>query len=343
MPMPIYPAAMSPLPPSMTVPVRWQPLRVTAAVLAFVALVLVVASSFLPLYEGELTIDVFDETETLEVTFTPWELDYSREELEDAPGNEIPKTGYPIVFAAVALAFAAAACWYAATPDATRTANRVAGVATSIGSAFLIGTFWTIAILVSTGVNNIIMLGTSSSGLETDATYLAGYWLLLIASLASFVAAVLSLIPARQPAWQPPQPVLRPVNPYVPTPPYGLALPMTAQGPVVAPLTGQPAPPGPASPPSGVPVVNGAVDPLTGQPLTVVDPLTGLPLTAEPPPAGVPAVRPFTPEPVGPVNGVPAQATEPPPVELPAAPAPEPPPGPAIPATEDPLAEPPRT
>lgn len=411
MPMPIYPAAMSALPSSMTVPVRWQPLRVTAAVLAFVALVLVVASSFLPLYEGELTIDAFDSSETLEVTFTPWDVDYSREELDNAPGNEIPRTGYPIVFAAVAMACAAAACWYAATPGASRTASRVAGVFTSVSSAFLIGTFWTIAILVSTGVNNIIMLGTSSSGLETDATYLAGYWLLLIATLASFVAAVLSFIPARRPAWQP-MPPPQPVNPYVSTPPYGIALPMTAppagqappgavQGPLgaVDPLTGQPVPAsppggvpvvqpygmavnpltgqsvaqGPASPPSGVPVVHhldGAVDPLTGQPIAAVDPLTGLPVTAGPPgvvptapgaaadplaarpvaavdpDTGQPVVQtpvPFTPEPVGPGNGIPSQATEPPPIVLPAAPPSGPPPGPAVPATEDPLAEPPRT
>lgn len=327
--MPIYPAAMPALPPSMTVPVRWQPLRVTAAVLAFVALVLVVASSFLSLYEGELTIDVFDSTETLEVTFTPWEVEYSEEELGNVAGNEIPRTGYPIVFAAVALAFAAAACWYAATPAAGRTAHRVAGVVTAVSSAFLIGTFWTVAILVSTGVNNIIMLGTANSGLETDASYLAGYWLLLIATVAGFAAAILSLIPIRQPAWQPPRPPLL-VNPFVSTPPYGVALPMTAQAPLVDPLTGHPVAPGQASPPAGVPLVqpyaqgpavdplagpavpvvhpsNGAVDPLTGQPLATVDPLTGLPLTAgrTSPPDGTP----FTPGvAAGPVAGQPSPA-----------------------------------
>lgn len=73
--MPAYPAAMSALPQPLMVPTRWHPVRVTAAVLCFVALVLVIASTFLPLYEGELSFgspDSVTPSETLKVTFTPW-------------------------------------------------------------------------------------------------------------------------------------------------------------------------------------------------------------------------------------------------------------------------------
>jgi hypothetical protein len=84
-------------------------------------------------------------------------------------------------------------------------------------------------------------------GLETEATYLVGYWLLLVAALLSLGAAVLALIPVRLPTWAQ-------VNPDVSTPAYGIApVVLPAQQPgvfQVDPLTGHPLP----SPPAGVPV-----------------------------------------------------------------------------------------
>jgi hypothetical protein len=360
-----YPAAMSALPQPFMVPTRWHPLRVTAAILTFVALVLVVVSTFLPLYEGEMSFGSPDSgipSETLKVTFTPWSAEYSQTELAGGPGD-VPQLGYPLVFAAVALACAAAACWYAATPAASRTAGRAAGVLTSITGAFLIGTVWTTALLVTNGVDSFLLLDSLGDGIETDASYLAGYWLLLAATLIGFAAAVLSMLPTRQPVWQPPAPV----NPYVPTPSYGLAIPAE---PVVHTLPPEPVkgmqpvvhalPPEPVEgmPPSGQPL---SVDPLTGQPLSPgrppggvpgLDPVLGQPpahgpVSAQPDPltngAGPYAV-PFTTEPVLPANGTAPepQSAEPPPIVLPDAPPPEPPPGPAIPASEDPLAEPPK-
>lgn len=381
--MPMYPPAMTALAPT-TIPVRWQPAKVTAAVLCFVSLVMVVVSSFLPLYSGELTFDfgeAFDSSESIEITFSPWSAEYSRADLNDAPGD-IPAVGYPLVFGAVILSCAVFACWYAATPGAGRTASRAAGVVTAVSGAFLIGTVWTIAMLVNNGVDTILLLGTLGNGVETDANYLVGYWLLLTAVLLVFAAAVLSLLPVRQPVWQPPPPV----NPFAPTPPYGIVLPtvytdsVTGQPmpvqpaphampglvptPVAAvdPLTGQPLAADPLTGQPMPPMPLGAVDPLTGQPsppsglpagpAMAVDPLTGLPITHGPvsPPAGVPApvhAVPFTPEPVGLTNGTPpaqSQVVEPPPIVLPdAPPLPATPPGPAIPSTEDPLAEPPRS
>jgi hypothetical protein len=392
--MPIYPAAMSTVAQPLMPPGRWHPARVTAAVLCFVALVLMISSSFLPLFSGELDAG-FD---SIEVTVTPWSMEVG--EALSGPGvNNVPRVGYPMVFSAVVLACAAAACWYAATPGARPVAGRTAGIVTSVSAAFLIGTAWTTALLVSNGVDGVLLLG-GFGGVDADASYLTGYWFLLTSCLLAVAAAVLSLLPTRQPVWH--QPTMPPpVNPFVATPPFGIALPVEPAPPHHAlridPLTGQPLGhgiPGPfggppamqpfqqplagpltarppsreaASPPAGLPAVQpfqapAPVDPSTGQsfaPHTTVDPLTGQPLPAGSavpmsPPTGIPAPAeptPFTTEPVGPVsagsavNGMPTTpVAEPAPIVLPdAPPLPETPPGPAVPATEDPLADPPRS
>jgi hypothetical protein len=360
--MPVYPTAMSALPAPMMIPGRWQPPRATAAVLCFVMLVLVLSGLFLPLYSGTLASGFATGdglSDSLEITLTPWALEFSDERMSALPGNDVPRFGYPLVFAAVAVACAAAACWYAATPSAGRTAGRAAGVITGVSVAFLLGTFWTMALVISNGIDYILLMGTLSEDLETSADYLAGFWVLIIAVVLGIAATVLSLIPAKQPPpWQPPPPV----NPFVATPPFGFALPMNAPQaapPVHVPMAppvgvqGQPMPP---SPPGGVPVAQPlTVDPLTGEPLTLSSPPTGVPVPVQP--------QPFTPEPVGTVNGThaPVPIQPPAPVEPPASvappannepapivipdapPLPETPPGPAIPATEDPLAEPPRS
>jgi hypothetical protein len=378
--MPMYPAAMTALRP-MTVPTRWKPVRVAAAVLCFAALVLVIASAFLPLYSGELHIDSdFSGVNRIEVTYTPWSVEVSPR--RGGSGTiQVPEVGYPLVFAAVILAGAACACWYAATPAAGRAAGRASASLMTAGVAFLVGTAWTIAVVASSGVEYFDSLGAMGLGVETSGAYLAGYWLLLVAALLGFAAAVLSLLPAREPAWQPPPP---PVNPYLSTPPFGMAPPWPvprdrpvvhalppepvpgvtmAVGATVDPLTGQPLVHGPGSPPAGTGPLTGhtsppaglparapaTVDPLTGHPIPpahTVDPLTGQPMTpATPAPLAAPA---------GPVNGHSGPdgqppsagqshpAAEPPPIVVPdPPPIPEKPPGPAIPSSEDPLAEPP--
>jgi hypothetical protein len=281
--MPGYPAAMSTLAQPMLPPGRWHAAKVTAGVLCFVAVVLVVASSFLPLYSGELGFG----GQSVELTITPWHADFDPDSAASDSSGDVPKVGYPMVFAAVILACAAAACWYAATPTARPIAGRAAGVTTAIGGAFLIGTVWTTALLVSNSVDYVILLGTLNEGLETDATYLVGYWLLLTASVLAFTAAILSLVPARQPSWQQP---LMPGYPYAPTPSYGMALPMEAL-------------PRPATPPAG------QVNPLTGHP-THIDPRTGqpapFPSSAPLPPAQGPAPGyPLAQGPAGPAGSLP--------------------------------------
>jgi hypothetical protein len=235
---PVYPAAMSTLAETTTGPARWHATRVTAALLSFCAVVLVIVGSFLPLYSGTLSFGGDD----MEVTISPWSADVQG---PTEPGD-VPTVGYPLVFAAIVLACAAAISWYAATPAATQGVGRVAGLTTAIGGAFLIGTVWTTSLMVTNGVDSVLLLGTVLPGVETEATYLVGYWLLLVAALLGLGAAVLALIPVRQPTWAQ-------ANPDVSTPPYGIApVALPAQPPglfQVDPLTGHPLP----SPPTGYP------------------------------------------------------------------------------------------
>lgn len=351
--MPAYPASMSALPQPILVPGHWQPLRVAAAVLCFVAMVLTVIALFVPLFSGRLSTDLsFGTPASVEMTYTPWAVEYNDPELNVGP-SDAPRVGYPMVFAVVALAAGSCACWYAATPYASRAARRAAGVVTATAGAFVIGTAWTIALLVANRVDTILMFGTVSQGIATDASYLVGYWLLLVATFMGFAAAVLSLLPARKPVWDAQAP------PFGFTPAGGRRMAsMAFSGPptgavayAVDPLTGQPVPGPPVAP-------HTTVDPLTGEPIQPAREPGGQPLTppdpwpAQPSPAtAIPAAQPqlvdpltgqpiprpvpFTPEPVPPhSNGAP--------IHLPDAPPPEPPRGPAVPASEDPLAEPPR-
>lgn len=255
-PRPVYPAAMTTLAETTTGPARWHPTKVTAALLSFCAVVLVLVGSFLPLYSGEFSLGSDD----IEVTVSPWSA--------DVPGTtapfDVPTTGYPLVFAAIVLACAAALCWYAATPAAGPGVGRVSAVTTAVGSAFLVGTVWTTAMMVVNGADTLLLIGSLSPGLETEVSYLVGYWLLLVAALLSLGAAVLALIPVRTPTWAQ-------INPDVATPPYGIALPVPpaqqmSQAPgtlQVDPLTGHPLPP---SPPRGVPAAYPAQPPAEPSP-----------------------------------------------------------------------------
>ena len=310
--MPVYPAAMSTLAQTTTGPARWHATRVTAAFLSFCALVLVLVGLFLPLYSGTLSVG----TQDIEVTISPWSADV---EGPSAPGD-VPRIGYPLVFAAIVLACAAALNWYAATPAAGPGAGRASATTTAVGGAFLVGIVWTTALTVVNAVDNVVLLGSMAPGLETEASYLVGHWLLLVAALLGFGAAVLSLIPVRRPTWGQ-------ANPEVATPPYGIAVvpvqqPRPPQPFQVDPLTGHPLPP---SPPSGVPVVH------PWQPY------------AQPPPPQAPLAEPPVAQPPGAVP--PAEEPpqpQPPQASLAEPPAAAPPPAAQPPAAVPPVAEPPQ-
>ncbi|WP_459722716.1 hypothetical protein [Actinophytocola sp. KF-1] len=326
-PLPVYPAAMSTLAQTTTGPARWHATRVAAALLAFCAVVLVIVSSFLPLYSGTLSIG----TQDIEVTITPWSADI---EGPSEPGD-VPRVGYPLVFAAIVLACAAALNWYAATPAAGQGVTRVAGTTTAIGGAFLIGTVWTTVLMVVNGVDSVLLLGTLTPGLETEATYLVGHWLLMVGALLSLCAAVLALLPVRQPTWAQ-------VNPDVATPPYGIALariPAHPQQPEpgvlqVDPLTGHPMPP---SPPSGVPAAppHAFAPPQHRQPPPMA-PSTPAPPTPAPPTPTPPTPAPSTPAPTA-ASPAAAPSAAAPPTPAPSTPAPTA----ASPAAAPPAAAPP--
>ncbi len=284
-PLPVYPAAMSTLAQPTMGPARWHGTRIVAALLSFCAVVLVIVSSFLPLYSGMMSFGGEDIT----VTITPWNADVEGPSV----AGEVVRMGYPLVFAAIALTCAAALNWYAALPATGLGVGRVSGMTTAIAGAFLIGTVWTTALVVVNGVDNVVLMGTLMPGLETEATYLAGHWLLLVAALLSLCAAVLALIPVRQPTWAQ-------VNPDVATPPYGIVLP-------VVPAYTQPPQPGVLQ-----------VDPLTGHPVPPSPP-TGVP-QAYPP---QPRPQPQAPQPQPPVSEPPQPAVTAPPAASEPSPAPE--------------------
>jgi len=336
--MPLYPRPMSTLTDTTLGPARWHTLRMTAAVLGFLAGLLAVIGSFLPLFVGSMSV----ARETIEVSVTAWSSEIvGNEVIAGNDSGDVPANGYPMVFAGIILVGAAVVCWFAASPGAAAGTHRSAGVTTAVGAGFIAATTWTVSVQVQNGVDSLGLMGAGDFGIETEAAFGVGYWLLLTGALMAATAAVLSLIPVRQVYW--PAPPRLPVDPNMATPPYGIVLP--TQPPPVAPQ-------------------QLAVDPLTGEPLHV-DPLTGQPYS---PPAGTPVYSPpMVPDVIYPVahDPVPAQdvhypvahdpmpAQEPhtppaqngaeavPDIVIPAPPPPpEVPPGPAVTFTEDPLAEP---
>ncbi len=334
--LPLYPRPMSTLTDTTLGPARWQPLRLAAATLGFLAGLLSIVGSFLPLITSTLT----GGSVTVDLEVTGWGGDAIGVTALAEIDTSIPANGYPMVFAGIILIGAAFVCWFAAHPGAAAGAHRVAGLTTAIGGAFLAGTAWTVSVQIQASLDRLDALSLPSGpdfGITAEGSFGVGFWLMIVGTLMAAVAAVLALLPVSQARWPvgPPQPV----DPNMTTPPFGIALP--TQPPPVAPqelsvdpLTGEPlhgTPPHGApsygTPPHGIPP---HVDPLTGQPYS---PPAGMPVPS--PPTGIPTP---TPPPHG-ENGT--AAAEVPDIVLPAPPpSPTTPPGPAIPLTDDPLAEP---
>lgn len=331
--MPLYPRPMSTLTDTTLGPPRWQRQRLTAATLCFLAALLTIVGSFLPLLAGIMTAG----NETVDIEVTAWSADLYGISPIGGGTPDVPANGYPMVFAGIVLVGAALVCWFAAHPGAAAGAHRAAGLTTAIGGAFLAGTAWTVAVQMQQSLDSLADLndlGPGDFGIATDVAFGVGFWFMVIGTLMAVTATVLALLPARQALWPvgPPPPV----DPNMATPPFGFVLP-TQPPPVqhqelsVDPLTGQPL----------------HVDPFTGQPVGPYSPPAGTPLPS--PPAGVPVPEPHyepRPHPVQAPEPVPhgqngTTAAEVPDIVLPAPPPPPvTPPGPAIPLTDDPLAEP---
>ena len=310
---PGYPAPMSMLAQPVTGPARWHQNKVTAAAVLFAAAVVAIAGSFVPLFSGQLGFS----GESIDMTFTAWGVGVTGGGPFAAgdPGLAgMPKFGYPLVFAGIALLCAATVAAFAAQPAASPGTHRIAGVTAAVGAAFLLGTVWSVALQAVNWVDSFGPLGETELGIESSASYEAGHWLLLCAAALAVIAAVLALLPPRQP-----DPTADEA-----TPPYGFAMPTTgapvayALPTTVDPLTGQPE--GPAA----------SMDPLTGLPMPPYDPNPGAqtvdPPVVDPLPGGQPVGSltglPADPAPVDPNTGLPMGHPNPAPLVPSSGPAP---------------------
>jgi len=239
--------------------------RRLAAVLATAAAVATIVGSALPLFTA--TIDVGPSP--IVITMSAWSIEVTGGYgLGDAPAN-----GYPLLFAAALLLFAAVWCRSATRPGAQPRTSRVAGVATAAGAAFLACAVWMTATQVASWADTFGPLdGPESFSMGGEVSYPAGLWVLVTAALLGIAAAVPALLPGAPVAVVP-----APVDPDAPTPPFGIVLPMPADE--VDALTGEPVGPRPEPPPSepGQPAVipqappqkplSGPAIPLTDDPL----------------------------------------------------------------------------
>lgn len=209
--------------------------RRVAAVLAVAASVSTVAGSALPLFKASLHGGV----SPTELTYTPWTVVLDDGRSVDA----VPADGYPLVFVAVLLAFAAFLCRAAGRPGVRPRTVRVAEVVTTTAGAFLACAVWMVVLQVRNWDDNYRPREfVPTFAQDTETSYLAGLWVLVVAGVLGVAAAVF--------VWLPGTPVVVPVaappaeaDPDAPTPPFGIALPLPPEEPVeqVDPLTGQPA------------------------------------------------------------------------------------------------------
>jgi hypothetical protein len=245
--------------------------RVIAAAVSAIAAVSVVAGSLLPLFSASLPVfaPANGPGEKLEVVITSWGIEVGGGQA----GGGVPANGLPLLVAGVLLACAALLCRRAAHPGATPGAQRLAGLTTLAGAAFLACAAMMVLLQVVSWAQ-AYQPSESIPGFESesDFDYRAGLWILLAAAVLGVVAAVFALLPVAE------APVPE-VDPDAPTPPYGLSLPLSP------PVEGAP------------PVV--MADPLTG---ATLDPLTGAP---EPPAPLPPVVVPVAPPPRRPGPAVP--------------------------------------
>ena len=221
--------------------------RRVAAVLAAAASVTTIVGSALPLFTA--TLD--GGRSPMELTITPWEI----EVVGGYAAGGVPGNGFPLLFAAALLAFAAFWCRAAGRPGASPRTVRIAGATAVAGGAFLACGAWMVVLQVRYWARTFgpqdIGDGMQVGG---ETSYLAGLWVLAVAAVLGVATAVFAVLPAKQVA----PVVAQEVDPDAPTPPFGIVLPLPPADEVA-------------------------------EPVEQVDPLTGLPFGQEPP--SVPEVR----------------------------------------------------
>jgi hypothetical protein len=237
--------------------------RLLAAVLAAAAAVATIVGSALPLFAATMGRG----PDQIELTISAWSFEITGAEAF----GQVPANGFPLLFAAVLLLFAAIWCRAATRPGALPRTPRVAGVATAVGAAFLACAVWMVGVQVADWANSYSSQEvTGGYSIGGEVSYLAGLWTLVLAALLGVAAAVPALLPVA-----PVVVVPETVDPDAPTPPYGIVLPVPVEE--VDPLTGEPigqqrapAPPEPPAalpePPRPEPLSSPAI-PLTDDPL----------------------------------------------------------------------------
>jgi hypothetical protein len=205
--------------------------RRVAAALAVAAAVTAIIGSALPLFWVSFQMG----PGPVEFTMTAWGMETDGDIF---PLGKVPANGYPLVFGAVLLAFAAGASRAAARPGTHPRNERVAGLAFVAGAAFLACAVW---MVVAQAANWEDTYGppddTEEFSFDGETGYGAGVWILLIAALLGVAAAVLAQWSGKQPA-----PVAVAVDPDAPTPPFGIAMPVAAEEPAPPPLPSPPSP-----------------------------------------------------------------------------------------------------
>ena len=233
--------------------------RRVAVTTAVAAAVLTIIGSALPLF----SVTFLTGPGEIEFSMTAWSLETDEETFGS---GGVPANGYPLVFAAVILVLAARASWAAARPGARPRTERVAATAFVAGAAFLACAVWLVAAQVVNWEDTYGLPDeTNSYSFGGLTSFGAGLWVLVPAALLGVAAAVFAQLPGQVPA-----PVAE-VDPDVPTPPFGIAIPVEPpppvpepepepQIPVLGPIVIPEAPPPPAPAGPAVPLVEDPLD-----------------------------------------------------------------------------------
>jgi hypothetical protein len=167
--------------------------RLLGVLVCFAASILTLLGSFMTLFRASLA---FGQSNQVTVTITAWDI-HAESDGRSLPGGSIAANGAPLVFAATLLLAAALLGLYAtAVPDRVGI-SRATIVLTAAGAAFLAGTTWTIGMQALSWKD---LFGTPSGiGFDdgADTNVAAGFWLLVVATVAALVSPLLAWLPAR--------------------------------------------------------------------------------------------------------------------------------------------------
>jgi hypothetical protein len=167
-------------------------LRLVAAGCALLAAVGALVGSFLNLFSGRLMVSGDQQAS---MSITSWGFTVQGADQFGA----VPISGYPLVFAAVALFGAASMSGLAATAAATPGTTRAAAVVTVAGTAFLVGVVWSVGMDLASFVNSFQPVGAVDN-VSVERSLGPALWFLLAAVVLALIAAVTALLaPRRRP------------------------------------------------------------------------------------------------------------------------------------------------